>query len=68
MLVILIFLIARVSVPQTGSLNIFTSKEVEYESRAMLLKRLAFVMFSSAKDQYTKFMTSIQGKLFTRDE
>ena len=56
-------IIGRVSVPQTGSLNIFSSKEVEYESRAMLLKRLAFIIFSSPKDQYTKFMTSIQGKM-----
>jgi hypothetical protein len=56
-------LLGRVSVPQTGSLNIFSSKEIEYESRAMLLKRLAFVIFCSKKDQYVKFITSIQERL-----
>jgi hypothetical protein len=50
------------SVAQTGSLNIFTSKEQEYEQKAMLLKKLAFVIFCSEKDQYQKYMPEIQGE------
>jgi hypothetical protein len=51
------------SLAQTGSLNIFTSKEQEYEQKAMLLKKLAFVMFCSEKDQYQKYMPEIQGEI-----
>ncbi len=57
-------LMNRLSIAQTGSLNIFTSKEQEYEQRAQLLRRLAFVIFCSEKDQYHKYMPEIQGKLF----
>lgn len=46
---------------QTGGLSIFSSKEQEYEQRAMLLKRLAFVIFCSDFDQYHKYMPEIQG-------
>lgn len=48
---------------QTGSLNIFASKEMEYEQRAALLKRLAFIIFCSQFDQYHKFMPEIQEQL-----
>lgn len=51
----------RLSIAQTGSLNIFTSKEQEYEQRALLLRRLAFVIFCGEKDQYHKYMPEIQG-------
>jgi hypothetical protein len=51
------------SVAPTGSLNIFTSKEQEYEQKALLLKKLAFVIFCSEKDQYQKYMPEIQGSL-----
>lgn len=51
----------RLSVAPTGSLNIFTSKEQEYEQKALLLKKLAFVIFCSEKDQYQKYMPEIQG-------
>lgn len=54
--------LGRLSVAQTGSLNIFTSKEQEYEQKAMLLKKLAFVIYCSEKDQYQKYMPEIQGK------
>lgn len=54
---------ARVSVAQSGSLNLFSSKEQEYEQRAQLLKRLAFVIFCSEIDQYQKYMPDIQGML-----
>jgi hypothetical protein len=50
------------SVAPTGSLNIFTSKEQEYEQKALLLKKLAFVIFCSEKDQYQKYMPEIQGE------
>lgn len=54
-------LMGRVSLTQTGGLNIFTSREQEYEQRAVLLKRLAFVIFCSELDQYHKYMPEIQG-------
>lgn len=44
---------------QSGGL--FSSKEQESESKAQLLKRLAFVIYSSEKDQYQKNMPEIQG-------
>lgn len=47
---------------QSGSLSIFTSREQEYEQKAQLLKRLAFVIFCSETDQYAKFLPDIQGK------
>lgn len=54
---------ARLAVTQSGSLNIFSSKEQEYESRAQLLKRLAFVLFCSEPDQYQRYMPDIQERL-----
>lgn len=54
---------ARFAVTQSGSLNIFSSKEQEYESRAQLLKRLAFVIFCSESDQYQRYMPDIQERL-----
>lgn len=53
----------RVSMTQTGSLSIFSSREQEYEQKAQLLKRLAFVIFCSEIDQYAKYMPDIQGKI-----
>lgn len=53
----------RVSLAQTGSLSIFSSREQEYEQRALLLRRLAFVIFCSELDQYHKYMPEIQGIL-----
>ncbi|XP_035209211.1 protein dopey-1-like [Stegodyphus dumicola] len=55
--------ISRVSVAQSGSLYLFSSKEQEYEQRAHLLKRLAFVIFCSETDQYQKYMPDIQERL-----
>lgn len=54
---------ARFAVAQSGSLNIFSSKEQEYEVRAQLLKRLAFVLFCSESDQYQRYMPDIQERL-----
>ncbi|XP_042147641.1 protein dopey-1 isoform X6 [Ixodes scapularis] len=55
--------LARFAVTQSGSLNIFSSKEQEYESRAQLLKRLAFILFCSEPDQYQRYMPDIQERL-----
>uniref|UniRef100_A0A8C0KPT6 DOP1 leucine zipper like protein A n=1 Tax=Canis lupus dingo TaxID=286419 RepID=A0A8C0KPT6_CANLU len=40
-------LMTRVAVAQSSSLNLFANRDVELEQRAMLLKRLAFAIFSS---------------------
>lgn len=44
--------------------GLFSSKEQESETKAQLLKRLAFVIYSSEKDQYQKNMPEIQGLIF----
>lgn len=53
----------RVAMAQSGSLNLFSSKEQEYEQRVQLLKRLSFVLFCSEVDQYQRFMPDIQERL-----
>lgn len=56
-------LMNRVSMAQSSSISIFSSKEQEYEQRAQLLKRLAFVILCSEMDQYHKYMPEIQERL-----
>ncbi|XP_050312498.1 protein dopey-1 homolog [Anthonomus grandis grandis] len=56
-------LMNRVSMTQSGTLGIFSSREQEYEQRAQLLKRLAYVIFCSEIDQYAKYMPEIQEQL-----
>lgn len=56
------FVSARVAVAQSSSLNLFANRDVELEQRAMLLKRLAFAIFSSEIDQYQKYLPDIQGQ------
>uniref|UniRef100_A0A1B6DLS2 Uncharacterized protein n=2 Tax=Clastoptera arizonana TaxID=38151 RepID=A0A1B6DLS2_9HEMI len=56
-------LMSRVSLGQSNSLSIFSSKEQEYELRGQLLKRLAFVILCSEKDQFHKHTPDIQEKL-----
>ncbi|MEE6476377.1 hypothetical protein FKM82_011056 [Ascaphus truei] len=56
-------LMTRVAVAQSSSLNLFTNRDAELEQRAMLLKRLAFAIFSSEIDQYQKFLPDIQERL-----
>lgn len=46
---------------QGSGISIFSSKEQEYEQKAQLLKRLAFVILCSEMDQYHKYMPEIQG-------
>lgn len=52
---------ARVAVAQSSSLSLFTNRDAELEQRAMLLKRLAFTIYSSEVDQYQKYLPDIQG-------
>ncbi|XP_078734411.1 protein DOP1A isoform X1 [Lampetra fluviatilis] len=56
-------LMTRVTVAQSSSLNLFGNREAELEQRVMLLKRLAFSVFSSEVDQYHKFLPDIQERL-----
>ncbi|XP_050727465.1 protein dopey-1 homolog isoform X4 [Eriocheir sinensis] len=56
-------LLSRVSLSQGGSLSLFSSKESEYETRAGLLKRLAFTIFCSETDQYMRHIPDIQERL-----
>uniref|UniRef100_A0A8C5WDK4 DOP1 leucine zipper like protein A n=1 Tax=Leptobrachium leishanense TaxID=445787 RepID=A0A8C5WDK4_9ANUR len=56
-------LMTRVAVAQSSSLNLFANRDAELEQRAMLLKRLAFAIFSSEIDQYQKFLPDIQERL-----
>ncbi|KAK3097876.1 hypothetical protein FSP39_014063 [Pinctada imbricata] len=56
-------LMNRVTITQSGSLNLFSSKEQELEQRAIMLKRLAFTIFCSDSDQYQKSMPDIQERL-----
>ena len=59
---IIFFISAKLaSINQSGSLNLFSSKEIELEQRALLLKRLAFVIYCSNEDQYQKQVPDIQG-------
>uniref|UniRef100_A0A3P9DTL2 DOP1-like C-terminal domain-containing protein n=1 Tax=Maylandia zebra TaxID=106582 RepID=A0A3P9DTL2_9CICH len=44
-------------------LSLFTNRDAELEQRAMLLKRLAFTIYSSEVDQYQKYLPDIQGNL-----
>lgn len=46
---------------QANSLNLFSNREQECEQRAQLLKRLAFVLLCSEKDQFHKHVPEIQG-------
>jgi len=54
---------ARVVITQGASLNLnlFSSREAEYEQRAQLLKRLSFTIYCSEVDQYQRHMPDIQG-------
>ncbi|KAH9425389.1 Protein dopey-1 [Dermatophagoides pteronyssinus] len=58
----------RMSIAQSPSVSfkIFvpsSTKDQESEPRAQLVKRLAFILFCSEKDQYQRYMAEIQEKL-----
>ena len=46
----------RIHTVQTG---LRVSKEQEYEQRAMLIKRFAFILYASEKDQYHQYLPEI---------
>lgn len=54
-------LLGRVATAPSGSLNLFTNKEQEFELRVQLLKRLSFAILCSPLDQYQRNMPEIQG-------
>ncbi|XP_066603567.1 protein dopey-1 homolog isoform X2 [Prorops nasuta] len=56
-------LMSRISMAQGSGISIFSSKEQEYEQKAQLLKRLAYVILCSEMDQYHKYMPEIQERL-----
>lgn len=58
----LIVMADRVSVSPSG---IFSSRELEMETRTLLLKRLAFTLFCTDGDQYQRFLPDIQGSNHT---
>jgi len=58
---VFVLIAARVVITQSTSLNLFSSREAEYEQRAQLLKRLSFTIYCSDVDQYQRHMPDIQG-------
>ncbi|XP_065218037.1 protein dopey-2 isoform X2 [Planococcus citri] len=56
-------LLSRVPLNQNNALNLFSSKDQEYEQRSQVLKRLAFVILCSEQDQFHKHMPDIQEKI-----
>jgi hypothetical protein len=56
-------LLGRIGSLGQSNISLFSSKELEQEQRALLLKRLAFVIFCSAVDQYQKQMPDITDRL-----
>lgn len=56
--------LARMSLNQsTGVSKLFGSRDQESEQRAQLIKRMAFILFCSERDQYHKYTPEIQEKL-----
>jgi len=56
-------LLSRIASLGQSNISLFSSKEQEQEQRALLLKRLAFVIFCSDVDQYQKQMPDITDRL-----
>lgn len=56
--------LGRMSLNQSGgALKLFASRDQESEQRAQLIKRMAFILFCSERDQYHKYTPEIQEKL-----
>lgn len=56
--------LARMTLNQSGgALKLFTGRDQESEQRAQLIKRMAFILFCSERDQYHKYTPEIQEKL-----
>jgi len=56
-------LISKIASLGQSNISIFSSKELEQEQRALLLKRLAWVIFCSDIDQYQRQMPDITDRL-----
>ncbi|VDK34785.1 unnamed protein product [Taenia asiatica] len=55
--------LTRLTVSQGTGLNIFSSKEAEYEQRAAHLKKINFIVFSSEREQYSRSVSEILERL-----
>ncbi|KAL5102848.1 hypothetical protein TcWFU_005011 [Taenia crassiceps] len=55
--------LTRLTVSQGAGLNIFSSKEAEYEQRAAHLKKINFILFSSEREQYSRSVSEILERL-----
>ncbi|VDM33428.1 unnamed protein product [Hydatigera taeniaeformis] len=55
--------LTRLTVSQGTGLNIFSSKEAEYEQRAAHLKKVNFIVFSSEREQYSRSVSEILERL-----
>uniref|UniRef100_A0A0X3P420 Uncharacterized protein n=1 Tax=Schistocephalus solidus TaxID=70667 RepID=A0A0X3P420_SCHSO len=51
--------LTRLTVSQSSGLNIFSSKEAEYEQRSMYLKKLNFIVYTSEWDQYSRSVSEV---------
>ncbi|BHF78502.1 Protein dopey-1 [Sparganum proliferum] len=51
--------LTRLTVSQSSGLNIFSSKEAEYEQRSMYLKKLNFIIYTSEWDQYSRSVSEV---------
>lgn len=56
-------LMTKISLSQSGAINIFANREQEMEQRAQLLKRLTFAIFCGEFDQYHQYLPDIQERL-----
>ena len=56
-------LMQRISLSQSGAINIFANREQEMEQRAQLLKRLSFIIFCGDFDQYAQYLPDIQERI-----
>ncbi|KAM7534070.1 hypothetical protein Aperf_G00000110027 [Anoplocephala perfoliata] len=55
--------LTRLTVSQGTGLNLFSSKEAEYEQRAANLKKISFIVFASERDQYSRSVPEILERL-----
>ncbi|VDD81929.1 unnamed protein product [Mesocestoides corti] len=55
--------LTRLTVSQGTGLNLFSSKEAEYEQRAAHMKKINFIVFASEKDQYLRSVSEILERL-----
>jgi len=56
-------LMQKIALSQSGAINIFANREQEMEQRALLLKRLSFIISCGEFDQYHQSLPDIQERL-----